>query len=200
MIKTTAILLNELKDYANPTAKIRRLVDHGDLIPIVRGVYETNPDIPGYYLASVIYGPSYLSFEFALSFHSLIPEAVRTFTSATFEKRRAKQFQTPFGMFTYRDIPSQAYPYGVDLYSENGYSFQIASAEKAVCDHLYKIAPLSNRTELEQLLFEDLRIDQDMFFELNFPDLLDLAARFQTKNHKLLQAYISRGIKNGSNS
>lgn len=42
MIKTTAILRNELKEYVNPTAKIRRLVDSGELIPLVRGLYETD--------------------------------------------------------------------------------------------------------------------------------------------------------------
>ena len=43
-----------------------------------------------YYLADSIYGPSYLSFEFALEYHSLIPKAVHQFTSATFEKNRKK--------------------------------------------------------------------------------------------------------------
>ena len=33
MIKTTAMLFEELKLYVNPTAKIRRLVESGKLIP-----------------------------------------------------------------------------------------------------------------------------------------------------------------------
>ncbi|MFA7674404.1 MAG: hypothetical protein WCY62_11190, partial [Clostridia bacterium] len=70
MIKTTAILYEELKKYTNPAAKIQRLVDSGELIPVIRGLYETDKNIPGYYLASSIYGPSYLSFEFALAYHS----------------------------------------------------------------------------------------------------------------------------------
>ena len=106
MIKTTAMLMNELKEYVNPTAKIRRLVDGGKLVPIVRGLYETDGNIPGYYLAPIIYGPSYLSFEFALAYYSLIPEAVYNFTSATFEKKKEKQYTTPYGTFTYSDVPS----------------------------------------------------------------------------------------------
>jgi hypothetical protein len=198
MIKTTTMLIDELKEYVNPTAKIRRLVTSGTLVPIVRGLYETDPHIPGYYLAPIIYGPSYLSFEFALSYHSLIPETVHNFTSATFEKKKAKLFETPFGTFSYRDVPSEAYPVGVNLYAENGYGFQIASAEKAICDELYKFSPLKNRAELESLLFDDLRIDQDEFFGLNMADLLEIAALFRTQNHKLLQAYVMRRMKYGS--
>jgi hypothetical protein len=194
MIKTTAMLMNELKEYVNPTAKIRRLVNNGELVPIVRGLYETDLNIPGYYLAPIIFGPSYLSFEFALSYHSLIPEAVHNFTSACFEKKKAKLYETPFGTFTYRDVPSKAYPVGIILHSENGYGFQIASPEKAICDQIYKISPLNNRAELERLLFDDLRIDQEAFTRLNMADLFEIATLFHTQNHKLLQAYVKRRI------
>jgi len=199
MIKTSAMLMNELKKYVNPTAKIRRFVAKGELVPVVRGLYETDAHIPGYNLAPIIYGPSYLSFEFALAYYSLIPEAVYNFTSATFEKKKAKQYATPYGTFTYRDVPSEAYPVGTILHVENGYGFQIASPEKAICDQLYIVSPLKNRGELEHLLFEDLRIDKEEFFRLNMTDLLETANYYHTQNHKLLQAYVRRSMKNGSN-
>lgn len=198
MIKTTAMLKNELKEYVNPTAKIRRLVDEGKLFPVARGVYETDGNIPGYYLAPIIYGPSYLSFEFALAYHALIPEAVYNYTSATFEKKKEKQYNTYYGTFTYRDVPSEAYPVGIMLHAEKGYGFQIASPEKAICDQLYKLSPLKNRGDLERLLFEDLRIDKEEFFRLKMKDIYEIASRYHTKNHKLLQAYVKRSMKNGS--
>ena len=68
--------------------------------------------------------------------------------TATFEKNRKKQYETPYGRFTYRDVPSEAYPFGVILHEENGYGFQIASPEKALCDKLYTISPLKNRAGL----------------------------------------------------
>lgn len=194
------MLMDELKDYVNQSAKIRRMVDRGELMPIVRGVYETNSNIPGYYLAPIIYGPSYLSFEFALAYYSLTPEAVYHFTSATFEKKKTKQYNTPYGTFTYRDVPSDVYPLGIVLHSENGYGFQIASPEKAICDQLYKISPVKNRSELESLLFEDLRIDRGDFFRLNMTALYEIASRYQTQNHKLLKAYVKRSVKNGSSN
>lgn len=190
--------MDELLEYVNPTAKIRRLVDEGTLFPIVRGLYETNGSIPGHYLAPIIYGPSYLSFEFALAYHSLIPEGIYNFTSATFEKKKTKQYVTHYGAYTYRDVPSEAFPVGNVLYSENGYGFQIASPEKAICDQLYKVSPQRNRSELEQLLFEDLRIDKDEFFRLNLSNLLEIATHYHTQNHKLLQKYVEKRIKNGS--
>ena len=120
MIKTIAMLRDELNDYVNPDAKIKRMVAEESLFRIIRGIYETNRNVSGYYLAGIIYGPSYLSFAFAMSYHGLIPEAVYTFTSATYEKKKRKIFDNIFGIFTYRDVPSKVYSYGVDLKEENG--------------------------------------------------------------------------------
>ena len=83
--------MDELNNYANSTSKLRRLVDKRELFYVVRGLHETEGNVPRYYLAGSIYGPSYLSFKFALGYHSLIPEAVYQFTSATFEKKKQKQ-------------------------------------------------------------------------------------------------------------
>lgn len=180
------MLLQRYKTYVNPSAKIGRLVKDGDLTPIIKGLYETDRAVPGYYLANVIYGPSYLSFEYALAWHDLIPEAVFTFTSATCGKRRKKLYDTPFGVFTFRDVPVAAFPYGTELHEEDGRAFMIASAEKAVCDQLYSCSPCSNRNELRQLLFEDLRIDETAFRDADLNEMSELAGLYQTKNHKLL--------------
>lgn len=175
--------------------KITGLVKAGKLTRVVRGLYETDPYTPRYLLAAGIYGPSYLSFEYALAQHGLIPEAVYQYTSATFNKRRTKQFETPFGFFSYRDIPEEAFPYGVLPLIENGYSYRLATPEKAVCDELYKLSPCANRAELERLLFENLRIDQQTFLSLDLAEMEQLAALYQTKNHKLLRSWIRREIR-----
>lgn len=45
-----------------------------------------------------------------------IPEAAfGTYTSATFRKGKTKQYQNALGVFTCRDIPSAAYPAGVEI-------------------------------------------------------------------------------------
>ncbi len=180
------MLFQQYSSYVNPSAKIGRMVKKGELVPIIKGLYETDPSVPGHYLAGIIYGPSYLSFEFALSWYELIPEAVYSFTSATCLKNRKKQYETPFGLFTYRDVPVNAFPYNTVLHEENGYGYVIASAEKAVCDQLYMCAPCSNKKELRQLLFDDLRIDEKSFRGLNTNELIELATLYKTKNHRLL--------------
>lgn len=190
MIKTTAMLLQEYNMYVNPAAKIARLVKNGDLSQIIKGLYETDGSTPGHYLARIIYGPSYLSFEFALSWHELIPEAVYVYTSATSIKKKKKQYETPFGVYTYRDVPVSVFPYGTKLYEENGYGFVIASAEKAICDKLYTCSPCANKRELRELLFYDLRIDENAFLNVNLDELAELAGLYHTVNHRLLISLI----------
>lgn len=192
MINSTGMLLQQYGSYTNPAAKIGRMVKSGHLIPVIKGLYETDRSVPGHYLAGIIYGPSYLSFEFALAWHDFIPEAVYVFTSATCGKKRKKRYETPFGVFTYRDVPIPAFPYGTRLYSEEGYSFVVASPEKAICDVIYTCSPCANRSELRQLLFEDLRIDETAFLNADLDKMISLAGLYRTANHRLMVSMIRR--------
>ena len=193
MIKTTGILVEEYKSYRNPKMKIGRLVKERKLIPIIRGLYETDDSVPGYLLANIIYGPSYLSFEFALSWYDLIPEAVFTITSASFSKKKNKRYDTFYGCYTSMDVPQQVFPYGKKYFEENNYGFIIASKEKAICDQLYKCHPCSNKTELKALLFDNLRIDENSFWNTDLEQMEELANLYNTKNHKLLLSLLNEG-------
>lgn len=184
----------KFSNYANIKDKISREVQVGRLISVARGLYETDASISGKYLAGHIYGPSYLSFDYALYIYSLIPETVYAYTSATFCKRRTKMHKNNFGLFTYRDVPAAVYPLGVLIHEENGYSYQIATPEKALCDKLYTISPVSNLTELKELLFDDLRIDEDEFSKLNKDILEKLAPLYHSTNLNLLAKFIRRNI------
>ena len=95
MIKTTAMLLEELKGYGSPKSKLARMAERGECFPITRGLYETDRNAPAYLLAGRIYGPSYISFEYALSRYGLIPEAVYAVTCATFEKKKKRSMKRP---------------------------------------------------------------------------------------------------------
>lgn len=196
MIRTTQDLLLELSDYGTPKTRIQRMVKNGALVKIRRGLYETNPNVPAYLLAGVVYGPSYISFSYALSHYGLIPERVEICTSATFAKNRNKMFQTPFGNFTYRDIPKAAYPYGVCWKQEGDYSYLIATPEKALCDMLYIKPPVRSLGALQDMLFDDLRIDEDAFAQLQTETLLDLTERYHTQNIQMLARLITRERRN----
>jgi len=192
MIKTTAMILKDMNHYASPADKLSRMVKSGKYIPIVKGLYETDKSTPGYLLAGSIYGPSYLSFEFALARHGLIPEAVYTFTCATFEKKKKKKYVTPFGTFTYQDIPSGAYSYGLEFMKEGDYFYIIATPEKALCDQLYKTKPVANYKELQNLIFEDLRIEEQELKKLNSKDIAILAKKYGSTNIRKLDGLMRR--------
>ena len=194
MILTNDMIKNHFHEYSNQNTKICREVKNGKFIKIINGLYETNPNANGYLLAGSIYGPSYLSFDYALSFHGLIPEKVTVFTNATFEKKKKKSYQNEFGTFLYRDVPENVYPLGINVIREGEYYYQIATPEKALCDKLYTLKPIKNMQELENVLFNDLRIDVIEFNKLKLDDIEILSKYYHSTNVELLYRYMRRKI------
>ena len=192
MIKTTAMLLEELKGYGSPKSKLARMAERGECFPITRGLYETDRNAPAYLLAGSIYGPSYISFDYALSRYGLIPEAVYAVTCATFEKKKKKKYETPFGTFTYRDVPSEAFPLGIRLVQEGDYFYRIAEPEKALCDQLYTMPPVPNTQELFRLLTEDLRIEESEIGKLDGNKICEYSGAYHTTNIKKLCSLLRR--------
>ena len=194
MIINNAILKNKYSNYANINNKISREIKDGKLFKIITGLYETDKNTKAYLLAGSIYGPSYISFEYAMSFYGMIPERVTTITCACFNKKKKKKYVTNFGTFTYRDIPNLVYPEQVNLVREGEYVYQIATKEKALCDKLYTLKPLNNYNNLEKMLFEDLRIDFDSFEKLDINKIEELSSLYGSTNVKLLAKYLRRKI------
>lgn len=192
MIKTTSMLLEELKEYGSPKSKLSRMAMRGECIPITKGLYETDSNVPAYLLAGSIYGPSYISFEYALGYYGLIPEAVYAVTCATFEKKKKKRYETKFGTFTYRDVPSEAFPLGIRLLQEGEYYYWIAEPEKALCDQLYTISPIPNAKELLRLLTEDLRIEEAELKKMNANKICEYSEAYHTRNIKKLCSLLRR--------
>lgn len=191
MLVSFDALAQQFAGYTDVKGKIRREVQSGKLVQVARGLYETDARTDGKYLAGAIYGLSYLSFDYALSVHALIPEAVYgTYTSATFRKGKTKRYENAFGTFLYRDVPAAVYPLGVEIKVESGYSYQIASPEKALCDKLYSLSPVYSVRALKELLFDDLRIDEAAFFALQKDDISQLAPLYRATNLKLLAKFM----------
>ena len=190
MLVSFDALAQQFAGYTDVKGKIRREVQGGRLVQVARGLYETDARTDGKYLAGAIYGPSYLSFDYALSVHALIPEAVYAYTSATFCKGKTKRYENAFGTFLYRDVPAAVYPLGVEIRVEGEYSYQIASPEKALCDKLYSLSPVYSVRALKELLFDDLRIDEAAFFALQKDDISQLAPLYRATNLKLLAKFM----------
>jgi hypothetical protein len=186
-------LIETLKDYASPKSKLTQMLKTKQLVKIRRGLYLRA--VEGGYslktLANKIYGPSYLSFEFALSYYGLIPERVETVTSASMGKNKSKLFKTPVGAFSYQSIHPSIYPYDVVRLEEDGHPFLIATKEKALCDLLSKQSSRRDVPAMKALLLDDLRLDRDELFALDLDDLRFLKARYGKKNISLLLAFLS---------
>ena len=195
MIKSTSELVLELKDYANPNTKIQRLLKEKKIFKIKQGLYETNLNINPFYLTNVIYGPSYISFQTALSYYDMIPERVYAITCATMNKHKSKEYRNEFGIFLYKDVPSMVYPFGIECIESNGYCYYMANKEKALCDMLYEYKPVYSIKEIEEILFEDLRINEEIFELLDMNLLIELTSLYKSTNHKYLIKYIKRTYK-----
>lgn len=190
MIAESWELLDRFKDYGNPKTKLARVVRSGQWIPIRRGLYVDDLRMNPLILASVIYGPSYISFQKALEWHGLIPERVPLITCATYGKSRNKKFSTPLGTFSYTDIPPRAYPMGVDLLQDGEFQFFLASPAKALCDLVYKVPPLGGLAQMEALLLEDWRMEESDLGKIPTQDLETLAPLYKKKNLALLVRFI----------
>lgn len=187
MIVTTQQLKEHYSSFSDINGKIARDVKNGLLYPLVKGIYETDATIHGAKLSQFIYGPSYLSFDYVLFTQGLIPEAIyNTFTCATFNKRRVKQYTNHFGTFIYRDVPKNVFYLDVSVFTEGCYSYQVASVEKALCDKLYSLSPVRSIYALKMLLFDDLRIDEDDFYKLDKEKILKIAPLYHSTNLNLL--------------
>lgn len=196
MIVTTSMLKEKFHNYSNPLDKIKRDADKGVIIRLAKGIYETNKNTEPCLLASSILSPSYLSFDWALSFYGLIPERVFAITSASLGLRKNKTFENQFGRYEYTDIPVEAFSEGITYLENSEYAAKIAMKEKAICDSLCKWRVVKNVKELKELLFEDKRIDEDEFALCDFELMKRLAELYNKTNLKLLIKLIRKEYEN----
>lgn len=192
MVLTTSMLRNRYSDYANPLDKIKRDTDNGLLIRINRGIYETDSKVNPCLLASSILSPSYLSFDYALSYYGLIPERVFSVTSASLGQRKNKTFINKFGRYEYSDIPVDAFSEGLTYLEDGDYIVKIATKEKAICDSLCKWRTVRSIKELKELLFIDKRVDEDEFISSDFKLMVRLASLYRKTNLELLIKLINK--------
>ncbi|MEK6646689.1 MAG: hypothetical protein AABY84_08450 [Candidatus Firestonebacteria bacterium] len=117
------------------SALLYRYKKRGFILQLKQGFY-VFPDAlpPDVYVANKIYAPSYVSLEFALSYHGVIPETVYEITSVT--TKATRRFEILGKIFSYRKIKKAAYT-GYEVQKQKSLSFYIADAEKAFVDTNY---------------------------------------------------------------
>lgn len=189
-------LMDCLSVYKRPRAKLTSLLKKNQLIRVKKGLYVFGEHYQRRpysleVLANLIYGPSYVSFEYALSYYGLIPEAVTRVTSASY--KRNKYFSTPVGEFVYYYVPPQKFTIGITWEAcDEQTHFLIATKEKALADYLSKLKPFNNVDDLFEYLIEGTRIDPTELACFRRKLLNEIARTYQNKNLDYLCEILQR--------
>jgi hypothetical protein len=191
------VLLGALSAYSKPGDKITRLLASGAIIRVKKGLYcfgeaFRREPVSREYLANLIYGPSYVSLDYALSHHGFIPERVETVTSVT--TRRSRDFDTPFGRFTYRMLDGPRYTLGAVRSTAGATTFLMASAEKALVDKVWtdKRFSGSRLSDYDAYLLDDLRLNRDSLSKLDRSRLRAIAVAYDSPKINRLARCLNR--------
>lgn len=183
------ILKDAFKDYKHPKKAISDYIKRGKLLRVKKGLYvQTGEHIPPYsreLIANMLYGPSYVSYEYALSHYEIIPERVEEISSLTTGK--AKSFETAVGRFRYIHASEEYYAVGFTRIAiDNERGFLLATAEKALCDRLLRERGRFSMRTLRTFLFEGLRLDEKAFAAMDTSLIAKIAALSGRRNLALL--------------
>jgi predicted transcriptional regulator of viral defense system len=187
-------LASVFDDHKFPKDKISNLEKKGDLIRLKKGSYVVstkihNQPISNELIANHLYGPSYVSFESALSFYNLIPERVHTIRSMTI--KRSRKFSNSLGNFEYISASKKYYEIGIGQnIINNEYAYLIASPEKALCDIIVATHRLRIQSvkAMQIYLEEDMRMDFSVIEQFNIEIIKQCIATGKKKT-ELIQLY-----------
>lgn len=193
----TATLRQALSHYASPDDKIGDMVRRGEIVRLRRGLYAISPayrnaPLSLEILANTLYGPSYLSLEYALSYYGVIPERTVELTSVCLG--RSRRFETPVGIFSYCSIKKTAYADGFDLVLlSDGRSYLMAWPEKALVDWIVnRRTSVFSEKEMGERLLEDMRMDESTLLGLDRKRIEMFANRYASGRAKLLARFLKK--------
>ncbi len=170
---TRQMMMGILKDYKRPNDKISELLASNMLLPIKKGIYQPGSQMRlkgphPFLIANVIYGPSYVSMDSAMSYWGMIPE--RVFETSSITTLLNKQYDTPSGRFVYARMDLPYYTFGIQRVKlSERQAVLIASPEKALCDKIITTSGMMLRSQKQTmaLLLDDLRISSEWLQKLS---------------------------------
>ena len=168
------VIVNLFPDISEGARKqlIHRALEAEEIIGLKRGLYLLSHEYRKsnyhpFVIAAMLHSPSHISFETALSYHGLIPEAVYQVSSGT--AARSRDFHTPLGVFTFRRIPLHHPRAGVEIVKLDKYSWAyIAKPLRAIADLIYSRKEISWEVHGLGFLTESMRIEEEELFQLDF--------------------------------
>ncbi len=180
-------LMSLLDYYRKPRDVVSSLLLKEEIIRIRKGLYIFGPmwrqnQIPLEALANLIYGPSFISLEYGLSYYGLIPEKVETVTSIT--SGRSRNFDTPLGRFNYIQITKKRFSFGVTINNSGQGNWLITEPLKTLADKIWtdkRFKPTSI-SSYNSYLYDDLRIDRSALKEYyNIEKLNEIKAAYKSR-------------------
>jgi len=112
-----------------------------------------------YYAASKIYKPSYVSLHTALAFYGITPESVTQITSVS--SLKSSTFENKLGTFSYKKV-KPSLMFGYNAMENDGFTFFLATPEKALLDLLYLYPFYNSAEEIRNLRLDDYFMQNDL--------------------------------------
>ncbi|EKD41607.1 MAG: hypothetical protein ACD_73C00626G0002 [uncultured bacterium] len=170
--------------------QLSQWVSQGKLLTLRRGMYALAPiyskiTLLPLQLANHLYQPSYLSGLWVLSYYSIIPEKVTSFTSIS--TRVTRRFENSLGIFTYSHLKENLF-WGYKEAEIEGVKIWIAEPEKALLDFFYLESGKWNPERLDEMRFQNLEI-------LSKKKLNDYAQKWESKRLVLIVKGLMEIIK-----
>ena len=160
---------------------VKRAIANGELLHLRRGLYclterYRRKPLNLFEIVQKIYGPSYISFESALSYHAWIPEAVHSVTSAC--AKRSREFTTPLGVFSFIHVPVSVFLAAVDHVAAGDGAFFMARPWRAIADYVY-----AYRKSWKGIhpLVHSLRIDEEHFEQVDADELEEIRGIYRSR-------------------
>jgi predicted transcriptional regulator of viral defense system len=174
---------------------IKRSIKEGILIKLKRDLFLISQKIKdkkidSFEISSIIYGPSYISFESALSYHGWIPEAVSAITCSS--SKKSVNFQTAIGAFLYYHIPVKIFHIGISFVLSGNSKIFMADPWKAIADLIYlKKKKWKNVFSLS----DDMRIEIDLIQHSDIKLLSYLAENYPNNRTKSVLKNLYKDLK-----
>ncbi len=186
------------KDSQVARNQLERWRKKGLLLRLKKGVFILAKDERKYnpsrlYLANQLYGPSYVSLEYAMNYYGLIPERVSDITSIA--TRKTMRIKNEIGLFLYQHVKTNAFRGFELLKDENGFPFFIAEPEKAVIDFIYLNLDKFGKEDVS--VFEKSYRFQN-FEKLNAKKIIRFAGFFENKKLDSVARLFVKLLKKGN--
>ncbi len=170
---------------------VKRAIKNDEIIRLKRGLYclakkNQRRSLNTYAISQLLYGPSYVSSESALSYHDWVPEGV--FMTTCVGIMRSATYKTPVGDFSYHHVPQKCLYEGVEHIAADEGDYFMAKPLKALCDYIY--IHKKSWSGIKPLC-DSLRVDEQLLAQLTGEQCDQLYENYQSKR---VHAFI-KGIK-----